>query len=459
MKKSFFIVFSLFISALTFGQDSLNVTRQAVWNPAGMPSNGSTTYNDCWGYTTPTGEEYAIIGNVDSILVLDVTNCDDPVRVFGYNGGNTTTWRDFKTYGDYLYAVCDVNCSEGLHIFDMSALPGGAITHELTTTAFFTKAHNIYIDEAEARLYAAGVPGGTDVTVLDLSVTPENPTLLKHVNYNDVTGTGDNFYVHDIYVRGDTAYCSHGYLGFYVWDMDDLNNISLLGDMDTGGYNHSSWTTADASYAYYAEEVPTGRKMGIMDLANVGSPTMDIDTVGTFVDPLEPNGLPTPHNPFVHDGLLYISYYEDGIKIYDVEDDPLSPDLVGYYDTYTNNGNSYNGYDGCWGIYPFFDSGCIIASDGDYGLNTFNYGVDCDVVNEFYTGLIADGTITYANEYIEAEGYLPSNFSAEFYGQDSVVLLPGFETIGTAEFEAAIEDCLGSGAPIIDPDHDNTDSK
>ena len=101
-------------------QDSLNMTRVGHWDPPGMPTSGGVTYNDVWGYTASDGSEYAIIGNVDSILVVDVTNCDDPQRVYGYEGGNTTTWRDFKVYDGYLFAVCDA-CSEGLNV---QAFPG-----------------------------------------------------------------------------------------------------------------------------------------------------------------------------------------------------------------------------------------------------------------------------------------------------------------------------------------------
>jgi len=144
-------LFCFSFSMMGWSQDSLNMVKVGQWNPTGMPIYSGVTYNDVWGYTTSTGEEYAIIGNVDSILIVDITDCHNPVRVFGYEGGSTVIWRDFKTYGDYVYGVCD-SCDEGLHIFNMSALPGGAITHELTTTAFFDRAHNIWIDEAKSKL-------------------------------------------------------------------------------------------------------------------------------------------------------------------------------------------------------------------------------------------------------------------------------------------------------------------
>ncbi len=369
-----------------WSQDSLNMTRVGQWNPSNMPTSSGVTYNDVWGYTAPTGEEYAIVGNVDSILIVDISDCENPVRVYGFDGGNTVVWRDFKTYGDYVYGVCD-SCNEGLHIFNMSALPNGAVTHELTTTAFFNNAHNIWIDEPTAKLYATGTNTANEgVVILDLA-NPADPTLIQNVEFDDEIGLPNlNFYVHDIYVRNDTAYASHGWQGYYVWDMSNLSNITLLGDFDEGGYNHSSWTTQDGAYAYFAEEVPTGRPMVVLDLANLGSMTSNISKVTTFENALGTLPNATPHNPFIKNDTLYISYYEDGIKVYDLTN-PAAPAYVGYYDTYPDNGTGYNGYNGAWGTYPFFDSGCICVSDIDYGLNILR---NC-VTQAYYQDADGDG--------------------------------------------------------------------
>ncbi|MBT8189559.1 MAG: choice-of-anchor B family protein, partial [Bacteroidia bacterium] len=333
--------------------------------------------------------EYAILGNVDSILVIDVSDCYDPVRIFGFDGGNSTVWRDFKTYNDYLYAVCD-NCSEGLHIFDMSGLPSNPVTHVLSTTAFFTKAHNIFIDTTSARLYAVGSNTALEgMVVLDIS-TPDNPTLLDNIHLDQEAGEpSENYYIHDVYVKNDTAYASHGYLGYYVWDMTNLDSIELLGDYNSPGYNHSSWNHDSGTFAYYAEEIPLGQPMAVIDLTNLGDPVNDIQLLYTFKDPISTTDNDvTPHNPFVHNDTLYISYYEDGLKVYDLTN-PAQPSLVGYYDTYPDNGSNYTGYEGNWGTYPFFDSGCIMMSDITYGLNIVKYG--CGNTSTYYLDADMDG--------------------------------------------------------------------
>jgi hypothetical protein len=40
--------------------------------------------------------------------------------------------------------------------------------------------------------------------------------------------------------------------------------------------------------------------------------------------------------------------------------------IIGFYDTY--QGPAGNGYEGCWGVYPYLPSGNIIASDVNEGL-------------------------------------------------------------------------------------------
>jgi len=72
------------------------------------------------------------------------------------------------------------------------------------------------------------------------------------------------------------------------------------------------------------------------------------------------------HNPFIRDTLLYISYYEDGVQIYNISD-PLDPERVGYYDTEPNN-TDYNGTRNNWGVYPYFSGNKIIATDTRNGV-------------------------------------------------------------------------------------------
>ncbi len=406
MKRIFLLLIILASAYSVHSQDSLNMERVGQWDPASMPTFSGVQYNDVWGFTAPDGTEYGILGNVDSIMIINLANPTLPTREYGFYGGGHAIWRDFKVYQDYLYAVCD-GCSEGMHIFDLSALPGGEVSHLVTIDTFFTKAHNIFIDTSTQKLYAAGSNAASEsLVVLDIS-TPDTPVRLANHVFTDP----GNFYVHDVYVRNDTAYCSHGYQGYYIWDMTDLNNVVELGSYDSPGYNHSSWNDKTGIYAYYAEEVPLGRPMAVMDLSNMGNPNQDIQLHTTFRHPISNTAANvTPHNPFVRGDSLYISYYEDGIKVYDINS-PTNPTLIGYYDTYPDNGSSYTGYNGAWGAYPFLPSGHLLIADITYGLNIVKIQ-DCPNPVVYYRDKDDDGygnPNNFASSCSVPNGYVTNN--------------------------------------------------
>lgn len=344
----------------------------------GMPGN---EYSDVWGYVDNTGKEYAIIGSHQAINIYDVTDCAHPVLILAYNDGANAIWRDFKTYRNYLYAVCDHTsskpCYEGLEIINLDNYSYSQNTSD------FTSAHNIYVDTTNARLYVVGsnaTGGALTIYTLDTEIvngttyqgTPGNPVLLRKMLTS---------YIHDIYVKNNIAYASHGYNGYYVWDVSDPSNIiQLISIDDLPGYNHSSWVTDDGQYAFVAEELPRGRPINIYQLTIDGANSSAI-SMGNFKEPLEaPTDLDCrPHNPFVKGDTLFISYYEDGTQVFDISN-PLQPKRIAYLDTYLNqNGigyyNSAHDWKGHWGVYPFLPSGCMIAADITQGMYTFKLDI------------------------------------------------------------------------------------
>jgi len=319
------------------------------WDQAGL------SYNDVWGYVDGSGNEYAILGSRSKIHFFEITASNTLSLIDEFTPGATSTWRDFKTYGNFAYACTEGN--EGLLVYDLNNLPT-SVSLAQQITSEFTRAHNIYIDEAEGKLYVVGSDTQNNGLII-YDVTTSPPTHLASV---PLPGGG---YVHDIYVRNDTAYASHGWNGFYIWDVSNPSSPNFLASY-TGepGYNHSSWVTPDGNTAFYAREVGTGLPMTALDISNYN----DIEVISNFQFPLlAPNSTDnTPHNPFLVGDYLYTSYYEDGIEVFDVSD-PANVTLAGYYDTYPSN-TQYNGYNGCWGTYPFLPSGRVLGSDRVNGL-------------------------------------------------------------------------------------------
>ena len=60
-------------SARSLGFDAENVELMS-WLPLSEFSSNSDNGNDCWGYVSPSGREYALMGTYDGTGVVEITN-------------------------------------------------------------------------------------------------------------------------------------------------------------------------------------------------------------------------------------------------------------------------------------------------------------------------------------------------------------------------------------------------
>jgi len=249
----------------------------------------------------------------------------------------------------------------------MSQVPA-SISLVYQSNSVFSRAHTLFIDQLNGKLYAAGSNTQSNgLKILDLSANPVSPTLFASVPLNGVGGG----YVHDVYVRDNIAYCSHGSLSkIQIYDFSDLpDSFDVLGTIENypePGYNHSSWLNEAGNLLVMCDET-FGSDVKIIDVTD----PMDIssDDIHTFYSELLGASVPgssVAHNPYIVGDLAFISYYEDGVQVFDISN-PAAVTSFAYYDTYPDN-VQYNGYIGCWGVYPFFPSGTIVASDMNNGL-------------------------------------------------------------------------------------------
>ncbi|MDP4822011.1 MAG: hypothetical protein NWR67_13450, partial [Saprospiraceae bacterium] len=89
-------------------------------------------YNDIWGYVDSSGLEYAIMGTKNSTLVYSLENPAQP-RLRANIPGVVSTWRDMKSWKNFVYVIADRG-SDGILKIDMSGAPG-TITHEFLQPA------------------------------------------------------------------------------------------------------------------------------------------------------------------------------------------------------------------------------------------------------------------------------------------------------------------------------------
>ncbi len=351
-----------------YGQ-GFNMIKKASFLP-----HPTDEYGAIFGYTDAQNNEFAIIGSESAIHIYNVNNCGSPVHVASHTDGYSTIWREFATYQNYVYSVCDVYCSSGLTIINMNN------QSKTNQTSTFTKAHTIFIEQSQGRLYVMGSKNALNqnrllIYTLDTEIvngityngTPQTPVLVREFMCP---------YIHDMYAKDNIGYASLIYdRKFRIWDLNNPSNITVWDSYDHTDQNHSSWMHADGQTLFEAVEVPKGKNLFMFRKNNIDNM---IDYVGEFKEPLEfpTSDLVTYHNPHINGNYMYIASYEDGVQVFDVSNvtSVSTVKRIAYYDTYhQNNGSGYpSGYNGCWGVYPFLPSGCILASDITNGLFTMN---------------------------------------------------------------------------------------
>jgi choice-of-anchor B domain-containing protein len=347
MTKILHTLVLFFLTGMAFAQ--LNMTQLGYLDIVGVHNSDAS---DIWGYVDMEGNEYAIIGLHDGTSIVNVTDPTSPFEVF-YEPGMNSIWRDIKTFGHYAYVTTEAQ--NGLLIIDLSPLPGAtnlvASYYTGPVGSEWQSAHNLYIDEF-GYCYVFGANRGEGGTImLDLNVDPMNPIEV---------GVQDSYYTHDGVVRNNRLYQAHILDGFFtIYDISDKQNPVFLGQRSTpGNFAHNVWFSDDDNYLYTTDEISNG----FLGEYNISDP-LNIE----FSDKIQssPGQEVIPHNVHFINDYIVTSYYRDGVTIHDVANKGNMIE-VGNFDT--SPAFSGNGFNGCWGVYPWLPSGNIIASDIENGL-------------------------------------------------------------------------------------------
>ena len=313
---------------------------------------GATFAEDSWGYVSPSGREYAIIGLSNGTGFVEITDPSNPVIIAVMLQPNRG--RDMKVYQNYVYSS---SVSVPTYVYDVANIDQGVITLVRSISA---EAHNLAVDEVSGFLYLAV---GGPMHAYDLS-DPSNPLFVgtwpgqthdaRVVTYSDGP-----------YAGRQIAFVFAGWDGWIdIVDVTDKSNMFHVGRSGYPDpyYTHQGWLTADRHYLYVNDELdeangqPTTRTI-IIDVSDLSAPFY----AGSFT-----SGWPTTdHNLYVRDGFIFEANYASGMHVFDAAD-PLNPVHVGYFDTYPPSNTMRR--EGAWNVYPFFPSGTVIVSDRSGGL-------------------------------------------------------------------------------------------
>lgn len=335
-------------------------------------------YSAIWGYVDSQGREYAVLGTRIGTAIYLLTDPKKPKKV-AFIPGSRSIWREMKFYKDYVYVTID-NVPDGLLVINMKNAPD-TITWKLIKPqapidplmpGLVERCHTIWIDE-NGVMYLSGCNVNSGAVVMyDLKANPEAPKYLGAIK------TG--LYSHDNFTRGDTVWSSDIYTGQVniVNAKNKANPVRLNSITTTSRFTHNCWLSDDGKYLFTTDE----RLNASIDAYNV-SDLNNIELLDVFTAAATRGRGVVPHNTHYLKGFLPTAYYTDGVKIIDASR-PSNLVEVGSYDTYPGPDG---GFAGVWGIYPYFPSGLLIASDIQTGLWVFkpNYQKAC-----FLEGLITD---------------------------------------------------------------------
>lgn len=325
---------------------------------------------DCWGYTSPSGREYAIMTTESTAAFVEITDPVNPV-VVEIIPHAPNLWADVKVINDHAY-ICTERENGSIQIVDLTGIDSGVVSLVGSITDInITRAHNVIVDNLGERLYlCGGRNGGTSIAnggLLAFDVS--NPADPQHL------GTYGATYVHDAQVHvfesgpnaGKTvAFCFVAGNGVDIVDFTNGAAPFRMSRTSYPGisYSHQGWFDPATNMLYQNDEVDeldgnvSTTTTRVFDCTNLSSPQL----VSTFT-----TGLPAiDHNLYIKDGFLFEANYRSGLRIFDSNANMMSPPEVGYIDTYP--ANDVPDFSGAWSNYPYFDSGVVIISDINRGL-------------------------------------------------------------------------------------------
>ncbi len=325
------------------------------------------------GHINAFGQQYGGVGgdgdiavtgtflnnNTNGVGIYDISDPANPVLAADYNPlGGETRFEDVWVRDGIGYFGCwrvsGGGGQNGVHIVDLSD-PYNPVWRASIDPSIngHPQVHTLFLD-GDYLYTAAHRPSviGRTVKVFNIS-DPYHPVFVRDIP------TTETDKVHQITVKNGRLFTS-GWSGRTdIFDVSDVENAAVyLGTAESGPNSHSSWPTEDGNVLIVCREIAGGdvrffdisdpsnpRLMLILDDTNVG--------IGDFI----------PHNPVVVGDLLFISWYENGLQVFDISD-PMRPVRVGYYAT----GGSGLTWDGNWGVYPLNGLDRVLLSDMSEGL-------------------------------------------------------------------------------------------
>ena len=309
-----------------------------------------------------------------AIEILDATTGTEvgviDTRDYSPSLGLPTWVTDVKSRGSLLYAA---TAGKGILIFDIGepaapALVGRFFVSGSGDAETFSNIHNIYLSPDGSMLYAINQshPRG-DLRLIDVS-DPAAPREAGRFLVPDVRSVFDG--AHDVHVirheGREIVFLNALQSGLFILDATDPAAIETLSVVGWDGvFSHSGWafSVGDGSLHYANADEGYDQGVTIFDVSDLENPVL--------LSEFKTRPGISVHNVEVVDGIAYLSYYLDGLRVVDMRD-PANPREVGHFDTVAA-ANKRDINQGAWGVHV--DEGRVYISDRETGIYAFEVEV------------------------------------------------------------------------------------
>lgn len=314
-----------FLGSRIVQRDVIEIERRATDGELVRIGHGPTVGHhagDTWAFEGVDGRDYAIIGTFlhDRAKVFDITDPASPVLTDSIQL-DARRINDVKIHPNNRVGILTREGAStrrnGIVVLDLSTPAHPTIISEYTES-LTGGVHNVWIDGATDLVYA--VHNGTrDIRIIDIS-DPRNPSEVGRWGL-----TNEDRSLHDVIVQDGYAYLSYWDDGLIMLDVgagthggSPREPAFVSRFQYPAGHTHTAWR--QGRYLFIGDEIfPSD-----WDAARPIDATGYIHVVD-YSDPDRPVEVARyevpesgAHNFWVEDDLLYVGYYQAGLRVLDI---------------------------------------------------------------------------------------------------------------------------------------------
>ncbi len=312
--------------------------------------------------------DYVFLGrHHDGVDIIDVSDPDNPSVVGSWDHPSL----DIRVYdprpigANSLILSNETGEGFGAVILDVTNPAAPTSLAELAQPTFPDYVHNIW--PYGDHVVLSGYGSVTGNAIVNVSV-PSSPTY--------VTTVGTD--IHDNSIVDDVLYCADGFTSCEVYDFSNPAAPALItsftpNDPDTVYYQHTIYPIRDTGYVITTEEIQSPLDDFFYDQGSIR--VWDLNGTPTEVwrwrsENMKSDPNITVHNAYCIGDFIYLSCYQEGLRIFDASD-PTEPVEVAFYDTFPQTPGGL--FEGNWGVYPFQGDDRIFLSDWQNGFFTVSF--------------------------------------------------------------------------------------